>query len=163
MRTQHEHGSFAPNARGFTLIELVIVVVMIAILSALAFPSMRSFIVRNRVRDAASDIFIVLNQARSEALKRNVTITLSPITAGSWLSGWHIVDPVTGGDLEAHQPLQAINMSMTGPANVRYQSTGRLTVAAAVAFNISASSGSYTASARVAIDPSGRPYITEML
>ena len=161
MRTQHEHGSFAPNARGFTLIELVIVVVMIAILSALAFPSMRSFIVRNRVRDAASDIFIVLNQARSEALKRNVTITLTPITAGTWTSGWHVADPVNAGQyLEVHQPLQVL--TMTGPANVRYQSTGRL-AAAVAAFNISASSGSYTASARVAIDPSGRPYITEAL
>jgi len=159
MRTRQEHGSFAPNARGFTLIELVIVVVMIAILSALAFPSMRSFIVRNRVRDAASDIFIVLNQARSEALKRNVTITLRPITAGSWLSGWHIIDPA-GGDLEKHQPLQVLNM--TGPTSVSYQSTGRLAVAVPP-FNISASSGSYTASARVAIDPSGRPYITETL
>ena len=160
MRIQHELGSFARKTRGFTLIELVIAIVMIAILSAIAFPSMRSFIVRNRVRDAATDIFIVLNEARTEALKRNVTITLSPVTAGTnWAPGWHIVDP-NGGYLEVHQPLQVIAMS--GPANVRYQSTGRLAVAVG-AFNISASSGSYTASARVVIDPSGRPYITEAL
>ena len=160
MRIQHERGSSARNTRGFTLIELVIAIVMIAILSAIAFPSMRSFIVRNRVRDAATDIFIVLNEARTEALKRNVTITLSPATAGSWTSGWHILDP-NGGYIEVHQPLGVI--TMTGPANVRYLSTGRLAVAVGAAFNVSASSGSYTASATVAIDPSGRPYITETL
>jgi len=161
MRIQHEHGSFAGKSRGFTLIELVIAIVMIAILTSIAFPSMRSFIVRNRVRDAATDILIALNQARSEALKRNVNVVLRPVTAGTWESGWHIVDPVTGGDLEVHQPLPVQVLTMTGPALVRYQSTGRL--AAAATFDVSASSGSYTARARVAIDPSGRPYITETL
>ena len=160
MRIQHEPGSFARKTRGFTLIELVIAIVMIAILTSIAFPSMRSFIVRNRVRDAATDILIALNQTRSEALKRNVNVVLRPVTAGTWESGWHIVDPVTGGDLEMHQPLQVL--TMTGPALVRYQSTGRL-AASVTSFNVSASSGSYTASARVAIDPSGRPYITETL
>ena len=156
--------------KGFTLIEMMIAIVIVAVLTALAVPSMRGIIARNRVRDAATDIFLVLHEARSEALKRNANITLRPVTGTDWTSGWHILDPVNAGaDLEVHQPLLVGSdpahpqLAMTGPNLITYQSTGRLSVSTPPSFTVSASYGSHTSTATVQIDPSGRPYITETL
>jgi type IV fimbrial biogenesis protein FimT len=148
--------------RGFTLLELMIAVAMLLILSALAFPSMRSFVVRNRVRDAATDVFLALNETRSEALKRNANVTLQPVSAGQWTSGWNIKDS-GGNNVEVHQPLDASTLTVTGPANVQYGLTGRISGNTPPTFSISAHSGSYNATATITVDPSGRPYITEVL
>lgn len=52
------------TSRGFTLIELMIVVAIVAILSAIALPSYRNYILRSRIPDATSKL--AANQVKME-------------------------------------------------------------------------------------------------
>lgn len=84
---------------GFSLIELMVVVAMVAILGALAAPSFTQLLRNNRLAAASSALQVSLSLARSEAVKRGsdarVTIAANG-TAGSWLNGWTVfVDKTT--------------------------------------------------------------------
>ena len=59
---------------GFTIAEMMLVVLIIGILSAFAVPSMRSLIRTQEVKTISFDIFASLTLARSEALKRNTNV-----------------------------------------------------------------------------------------
>jgi type IV fimbrial biogenesis protein FimT len=61
---------------GFTLIELMFVIMLAAILLGVGIPSFRDFIRNSRMTTAANDLIADYNLARSEAVKRRVTITL---------------------------------------------------------------------------------------
>lgn len=76
--------------RGFTLIELMVVVTILAVLASLAGPSFRDFIATQRIRNAASDLLADLMLARSEALRRNGVVTVKA-TNTSWTDGWSVV------------------------------------------------------------------------
>ena len=88
----------AKRARGFTLPELLAGVAIMAILAAVAAPSMSEMVASQRVKSASGDVFTDLLRTRSEAIKRNRTVTLAPKTAGSWAGGWTIAHPVTAID-----------------------------------------------------------------
>jgi type IV fimbrial biogenesis protein FimT len=81
--------------RGFTAIEMMAVVVIAAILAALAAPSMRDMIVRNRISTISADLYNDFATARSTAIQRGVRVgicaSVSPYTACSgtnWATGW---------------------------------------------------------------------------
>jgi type IV fimbrial biogenesis protein FimT len=57
--------------RGFTLIELMITVAVMAILVILAVPNFRNMILSNALTTAANDIVGALNLAKLDAIKRN--------------------------------------------------------------------------------------------
>jgi type IV fimbrial biogenesis protein FimT len=61
---------------GFTLIELMVVVALVAILLALAAPSFRDTIARNRLEGVASELATDFQYARSEAVSRNAQVGL---------------------------------------------------------------------------------------
>jgi type IV fimbrial biogenesis protein FimT len=76
---------------GFTLIETMVVVSILAILATLAAPSFRELLAAQRVKNAASDLLADMMLARSEAIRRNRPVTISAINS-SWDNGWSVVE-----------------------------------------------------------------------
>lgn len=69
--------------RGFTLTELLVTVGVIAILAALAVPTMRDVIANSRVRASSESIQNGLAQARAEAVRLNTQIEFV-VTSTGW-------------------------------------------------------------------------------
>lgn len=84
------------KVRGFTLLELMVTVVVIAIVAIIAVPNMMSMVQRERLTAATNNFVILLNYARSEAIKGGTTV--APITVASlsgtsdWSSGATVKD-----------------------------------------------------------------------
>lgn len=123
---------------GFTLIELMVGLIVLAILIAFAVPSYQSLIAEQRVRATVSDLHSALALARSEAIKLNRQITLVPADEG-WSSGWRIASPVTGQPALLEH-VQAAGVQVDGPAaGVEFRASGR--VVSAVTFEVSSMAG----------------------
>lgn len=137
--------------RGFTLTELLIVIVVFAILMGIALPNFSDFIKNQRIKDASLNIYSSLIQARSEAITRNASVTMAPVTAGNWSSGWTVTAPDGATILRRQEALP--NITLTGPANIVYNGSGRL--AATGSFQVTAVDSS--AARCISFDLSGRP------
>ena len=76
------------SSGGFTLIELMVTVVVVAILAAMAAPAFGDFFQRYRLRGAADDVASLVATARAEAVARNrdVAIVFSG-TGTAWCVG----------------------------------------------------------------------------
>lgn len=97
---------------GFTLIELMVTISVLAILMSIAIPSFQGFILNSRLTATTNDLASALAFARSEAVKRATRVTVcksantgasSPIcSAGaSWQDGWIVfVDGATAGTVD---------------------------------------------------------------
>ena len=56
---------------GFTLVELMVTVAVLAIVAAIAFPSFQGTLRSNRVASANNEVLGLLSLARSEAIRSN--------------------------------------------------------------------------------------------
>jgi type IV fimbrial biogenesis protein FimT len=158
--------------RGFTLIELIFTVVILAVLLGLAAPAMRDLVLDQRVKTAAGDVHAALMYARSEAIKRNQFVALCAKNDTSdgcqnstdWARGWIVyLDgdgngfPTLAGDiLRKQDALSDITVTGTG-SNVTYQGNGRLR-ASPTTFVLSTDNSAITMRC-VRLDVSGRPNI----
>jgi type IV fimbrial biogenesis protein FimT len=68
---------------GFTVVELMVSVAIVALLSAIAVPTMRGVLTNNRIRAAAASLQNGLTLARAEAVRLNVPISFV-LTSGGW-------------------------------------------------------------------------------
>ena len=132
MRTAAHH---SPKRRyGFTIIELLTTIVILGILMTIAIPSFNDLIVSTRVKGAASDIYAALTFARSEAIKRNINVTVGPLTAGGqWVNGWQVTAVIGGTQtvLATHGVLSNLTVECPGGTactqTFTYARNGRLT------------------------------------
>jgi len=82
--------------RGFTLIELMVTLAVLAILTMVAVPNFRDTIRRSRVSAASNALLADLHYARAEAINRGQLVSLCPSSNGSsctaggaaWEAGW---------------------------------------------------------------------------
>ncbi|MDO5651288.1 MAG: GspH/FimT family pseudopilin [Moraxella sp.] len=71
---------------GFTLVELMVVIMIMAILATIAAPNITNALERQRNRDTAQAIVTALKEARAESLLRRQTITVNVATDGITLT-----------------------------------------------------------------------------
>lgn len=139
---------------GFTLPELLIVMAVAGILAAIAVPSFQSLTQSQQVKNASFELFSSLSLARSEAIKRNANVTVTPASATNWGQGWTIAS--AAGTIKSQAALKGVSITAAGtPASVVYARTGRTTAAAS--FQIDASTGATTNIRCIQIDLSGMP------
>lgn len=75
------NASAAP-CRGFTLLELAAVVAVVAVVATAAMPSLHGWIARQRLKAAAEQLAVHLNEARFEAVRRRVPLHFSGLSDG---------------------------------------------------------------------------------
>jgi len=127
------------EASGFTLIELIVTVAIVAILTVAAVPSFIDLMRNNRSAAQANEFLAALNLARSEAAKRGQNVSLCSSTDAAtcsdqndWTGGWILF--VNGTD-----PIQVLRVwpgitngaaTFTGGAGVvTFRGTGQATSA----------------------------------
>lgn len=67
--------------RGFTLVELMTVIALIAIIVGIGVPNFRSFIVSQRLGSTSNEFLYALALTRSEAIQRGTRVDMTPINA----------------------------------------------------------------------------------
>lgn len=70
------HRAPVSTHQGFTMVELLITVVILAVLAAIAVPSMREFIARQRVESIAKELATDLRYLRTKSIEGKTTVRI---------------------------------------------------------------------------------------
>lgn len=114
--------------RGFTLIEMMVAISILAILAAIAVPSFNDAILSSKLRAYANNLVASAYLARSEAIKRNAAVRMCASNngtscLGAWKDGW-IVLSSTNAVIQTQQAVDA-HYKITGNVNtLSFQPTG---------------------------------------
>jgi type IV fimbrial biogenesis protein FimT len=117
--------------QGFSLIELMVVITIIAIGLGLALPELSGFARRNQISSGTNELLTAINLARAEAVKRGAAVTVcasaTPNSAAAtcsgsnqWESGYIVfVDTNVNGTRQAAEEL--LRSSPASPTNLGIQ------------------------------------------
>ncbi len=125
------------QAKGFTLIELMIILTIVGVLMALAAPNYRDFVRRNRLTTQSNEFIAAVQFTRAEAIRRNRNVTLSATddsdNTNEWGKGWQVLDDTTLLRVAPTLPgALALDSSVNNVNEITFNSTGFLTTNAEV-------------------------------
>jgi len=166
---------------GFTLIELMMVLVIIAVLLGVAGPAFQESLRRSRLQSTLNDTVSMLALARSEAVARNGAVALCASTNGAscsgtaWETGWLVFeddgagtgatarDGIVGGSEEilrigdpAPENISLRTSNFPAPGSLLFVESGRLNNIAPGTFTICDARGAEFARG-VIVNVSGQP------
>ncbi len=167
--------------RGFTLIEVLVTIAIVAILIRLAAPSFKSMIQSNTMSSNVNSFLADMRYARSEAIKRGGDVIMcrsdapeaaSPACgAGSgpggngWVSGWFIFHDLDKSNtwnsgepiLRVQGPITAMDsISASSTTNlIKFKATGRTTIGNSVTLQFGGGNYDNTVQRVVCIGPGG--------
>ena len=112
------------GVRGFTLVEVMIVVSIAAVLAALSLPNFQFMLVNMEIRGVSFDLVSQMTLARSEALKRNAVVRIDAV-GGDWNNGWQVL--FGANVLREQGPVKRVAVAVTPvTASIRFTQTGRV-------------------------------------
>jgi type IV fimbrial biogenesis protein FimT len=133
------------TSRGFTLVELVVTLAVLAIVIGIAVPAFNALIQRNRLTTAANEMVAALQTAKLEAVRRNRRVEVCPTANGSTCSGsdWgRVLIRSAAGPIREFETVRAgtaINAAARGASgasvaltSIAYAPSGRATASAAL-------------------------------
>ena len=117
-------GAAASRQRGFTLIEAMVVIAVMAILVGIGASNFQPIMNASRVRNAALDLSSDFAFARAEAVKRNLEVTLSR-NGATWGAGWTISASGVATALRVREALAPSVTTTSALASVVFDGSGR--------------------------------------
>lgn len=163
------------RSRGFTLVELMVVVVIAAVLAVVAVPSLQATIQANQLDTVANQLLAALATARSEAVRApDATVQVSNPQGGGtdWKSGW-TTSTQTGAaaaiTLQSATPVPGqVSVVSNNGGPISFDARGRLVLGTQVppptlVFVICADGATLAGKSRaVVVSPSGRARIAHV-
>lgn len=134
-------------AKGFTLIELMITLSVLAIVLSLAAPSFSTMRQDSRIGSLSSELQSAIQFARAEAVKRHANVIICRRNAAgtacengtNWAAGW-LVRQVGGDIIKVWD--SATSISITGPdGGVTFRNNGITTAAGNFSVTVSSCTG----------------------
>ncbi len=125
---------------GFTLVEMMITLAVLAIAVAIALPNFRELGVRMNVTETTNEVVRALNIARTEAVRRGVNVVVVP--NGTWTQGWIVRPEATAEVIYSHGALvtgYTLKANSTGggsASQVTFRATGAIAVATSFDFSV---------------------------
>ena len=160
---------------GFTLIELMVTIAVLAILLSIAIPSYQDMVRSNRIVGQANHVITALNYARSEAVKRGIPATVCSSNGGTscagsktWSTGWLVfADANANGTVDTGEALLRVWPAISGGNTLNAGAKNFITFTAtgyatgfADTFRLCDTRG--TAAARsIVINDMGRSYVSK--
>lgn len=129
------------GSKGFTLIELMIVLALVAILAFVALPGSRMIIESNRQTSLTNSMLGLLNYARSEALRRSESVEITP-------TGDQFIASIAAGggtttirEIESPSGDASIDRIDGGASNLIFSASGRSNAVAAARYRVCGAPG----------------------
>ena len=145
--------------KGFNIVELMVVLLIVGIVGVFAFPAMTSMLATQAVRSAAYDLLADLTYARSEAIGRGTDVIVSGNSGTDWKLGWTIRETAGGTVLRVQEARTSGAITLTGGLQaITFDRTGRSNAGVLGWFSVvpTAASAQVWQKRCVRLDPSGR-------
>jgi type IV fimbrial biogenesis protein FimT len=182
LRLNHGKIQSMQKVRGFTLLEVMVVLAIVAILATLAAPSLRSQIQSSTISSNVNTFMADMRFARSESIRRGGGVVMcrsddpeaaspacgsgsGPGTNG-WVSGWIIFhDLDNNGTKAAAEPLLRVQSPITSMDSIsdsgnstkfEFTATGRQKLSGATSFQFGGGNYDNTTQRKVCVNFSGR-------
>ena len=167
---------------GFTMTELMAALAILAVLVAIATPSLKQFAANSRISASANSLVNALAVARSEALHRSMPVSVCAsanaqtcVDTANWNSGWIVFTDNAGaqGSLDSTDVLlqawQAPGGGVTvnlNPVNnnkyIRFDARGMNSQLAAATFTVAAHDCRDNNASQITVTPAGSPQSTKV-